>query len=235
MCINYNLLEKIVKVINYLERVFIMKRIIKILFVLSFMCGIVFLSVGGWMYYEKEELEAKSIERAEKVIGEFEKRYSTKDKDNETDVKNISYGKYSPELKNEFDPQFNDAIGILELPQIDGYLPIVEGTNEDDLKKGVGHYSGTGFPLDDEQIMLSGHRDTVFRRLGELKVGDVLTVKMPYGSFDYEIVNTKIVGANDRTIIIPHDEETLTVSTCYPFTYIGSAPDRYIIDAKPVK
>ncbi len=204
-----------------------MKRIVKSLFVLAFIGGFIFLGVGGWMYYEKEKLETQSTSQAKKVVDLYN--------ENQDDVVNIDYGDYSPALKNNFNPNFNDVVGMLVIPQIDGNLPIIEGTNEDDLKKGVGHYSGTGFPLDNEQIMLSGHRDTVFRRLGELKLGDVLTVKMPYGSFDYEIVNTKIVGADDRTIIVPHDEETLTVSTCYPFRYIGNAPDRYIIDAKPVK
>src|SRR5699024_10312077 len=83
-------------------------------------------------------------------------------------------------------------------------------------------------------IVLSGHRDTVFRRMGDLDLGDILTVRMPYGDFDYEIINTKIVPADDLSIIVPHDEEILTVTTCYPFRYIGDAPDRYIIDAKPI-
>src|SRR5699024_11703531 len=82
--------------------------------------------------------------------------------------------------------------------------------------------------------VLSGHRDTVFKQLPEVGVGTISTIKMPYGDFDYESVNTKVVSADDLSIIVPHDEEVLTVTTCYPFQYIGSAPDRYIIDAKPV-
>src|SRR5699024_3788293 len=140
----------------------------------------------------------------------------------------------NPILKKDFKPNFGDSAGMLVIDKIDANLPIVEGTSEDDLKKGVGHYEGTAYPLEDDQIVLSGHRDTVFRRMGELQIGDIMKVRMPYGDFDYEIVNTKVVPADDLSIIVPHDEETLTVTTCYPFRYIGNAPDRYIIDAKPV-
>ncbi len=139
-----------------------------------------------------------------------------------------------PIEKKDFKPNFGSAAGLLVIDKIDAELPIVEGTEAEDLKKGVGHYKGSSYPLEEDQIMLSGHRDTVFRRMGELEKGDILTVRMPYGDFDYEIVNMKVVSKYDRTIIVPHDEETLTVSTCYPFRFIGDAPDRYIVDAKPV-
>lgn len=126
-----------------------------------------------------------------------------------------------------------EAIGILKIPRLEAELPIIEGTDEDELEKGVGHYSTTVFPGQADQILLSGHRDTVFRRLGELKIGDILQVNMPYGEYKYEITETEIVDADDTTVInstAPH--EILTVSTCYPFSYVGNAPYRYILSAK---
>uniref|UniRef100_UPI00301AD7D0 class D sortase n=1 Tax=Oceanobacillus massiliensis TaxID=1465765 RepID=UPI00301AD7D0 len=104
----------------------------------------------------------------------------------------------------------------------------------DELAKGVGHYAGTAYPEQNDQIVLSGHRDTVFRRMGELLIGDILTIKLSYGEFSYKISETKVVDADDRTIIVPHDKEVLTLTTCYPFSFIGSAPERYIITALPV-
>lgn len=175
--------------------------------------GIVLLAIGGKEYVEVKIVEDRATKEAEKLIEE------TKD---------------NPIKKEDFNPSFGDSVGILTIDRIGANLPIVDGTSEDDLKKGVGHYDGTAYPLDDDQIVLSGHRDTVFRRMGEVEIGDIMTVRMPYGDFDYEIINTKIVSADDRTIIVPHDEEILTVTTCYPFRYIGNAPDRYVIDAKPV-
>ncbi|WP_306009537.1 class D sortase [Bacillus sp. MMSF_3328] len=129
-----------------------------------------------------------------------------------------------------------DIIGILEIPALKAELPIIEGTDEEELEKGVGHYAGTVFPGQKDQILLSGHRDTVFRKIGELKMGDELVVKMPYGDFTYEIINSFIVDADDTTVIKPTaPEEILTLSTCYPFYFVGSAPERYILTAKRVE
>ncbi|KEF37749.1 sortase family protein, LPXTG-site transpeptidase [Schinkia azotoformans MEV2011] len=72
--------------------------------------------------------------------------------------------------------------------------------------------------------------------MGELKIGDIFVVKLPYGSFEYKIESTKIVEADDRTIIkSTSPNEELVVTTCYPFTFVGTAPDRYILTAKPIK
>lgn len=137
---------------------------------------------------------------------------------------------------DDFLPNTGDKVGILHIPKLESDLPIIEGTHEDELSEGVGHYNGTAYPLQDDQIVLSGHRDTVFRRMGELELGDIMTVQLPYGEFSYEIVETKIVDADDRTIIVPTSpDEVLTVTTCYPFNFVGYAPDRYIITALPVE
>ncbi|MGA5689245.1 class D sortase [Cytobacillus pseudoceanisediminis] len=129
-----------------------------------------------------------------------------------------------------------EAIGILKIPRLKAELPIIEGTDEDELEKGVGHYSTTVFPGQHDQILLSGHRDTVFRSLGELEIGDIFEVSMPYGEFTYEITDSKIVDADDTTVIrSTAPNEILTVSTCYPFSYVGNAPSRYILNAKRIQ
>ena len=132
------------------------------------------------------------------------------------------------------DYQQDDVIGILTIPKLDETYPIIEGTEEEMLAKGVGHYPTTALPGEKEQILLSGHRGTVFQRLGELIAGDRFIIDMGYGKFEYEMRESQIVAADDTTVIKPHGEEVLTLSTCYPFSYIGSAPDRYIIYAYPV-
>lgn len=126
-----------------------------------------------------------------------------------------------------------DTIGILYIPKLERELPIISGTNEEELARGVGHYSSTALPGQKDQILLSGHRDTVFRQFGELEHGDEIHVKMKYGTFIYEIFDSLIVDADDQTIIrSTAPDELLTLSTCYPFSYIGNAPDRYVIYAR---
>lgn len=132
-----------------------------------------------------------------------------------------------------FKPPMGEAIGILQIPRLNADLPIVEGTDPDDLEKGVGHYKGSYYPEENGQIVLSGHRDTVFRNAGELEIGDSLEMVLPYGSFEYEIIETKIVEADDLSIItLQNEKEELLLTTCYPFSYVGNAPQRYIIYAK---
>ncbi|MDQ8057638.1 class D sortase [Bacillus velezensis] len=151
------------------------------------------------------------------------------------DKAKLAAGKSESSKKEDFKPKFGEAVGILEIPKINAELPIVEGTDADDLEKGVGHYKGSYYPDENGQIVLSGHRDTVFRRTGELKKGDQLKVKLPYGSFSYEIDKTKIVDQADKSIItLQHNKEELILTTCYPFSYIGNAPKRYIIYGKPI-
>ncbi|MGM0878009.1 MAG: class D sortase [Bacillota bacterium] len=132
-----------------------------------------------------------------------------------------------------FKPPLGEAVGILQIPRLKADLPIVEGTNPDDLEKGVGHYKGSYYPDENGQIVLSGHRDTVFRKAGELEIGDSLEIVLPYGNYEYEITETKIVESDDLSIItLQNETEELFLTTCYPFSYVGNAPKRYIIYAK---
>lgn len=132
--------------------------------------------------------------------------------------------------------QNGETIGILQIPNLNKELPIVEGTDDTSLKQGVGHYTGTVYPGEKDQILLSGHRDTVFTGLDKLQNGDSIIVKMAHGTFTYAIVDTEIVEQNDETVIrSTAPEELLTLSTCYPFRYIGNAPQRYVVHAKLVE
>ncbi|WP_141433215.1 class D sortase [Bacillus sp. 03113] len=178
--------------------------------------GVLFVSFGVWGLIDTNKQTAHSLEQAKRAISNPVK---------------------ADELRKEegkrFEPPFGDAVGILELSTLSAELPIVEGTDPDDLKKGVGHYKGSYYPNENGQIVLSGHRDTVFRRTNELKIGDSIKIKLPYGQFEYEITNTKIVDRLDTSIItLQHEKEELILTTCYPFNYVGNAPKRYIIYAE---
>ena len=129
-------------------------------------------------------------------------------------------------------PKVGDVIGSLSIPRIKSFEAIIEGTGEKELKRGVGHYVGSVIPGVSDNSVLAGHRDSVFRRLGEVKIGDLITVKNDYGTFVYKVHKIRIVNANDRTVIVPTKDAVLTLSTCYPFRFIGNAPKRYIVQAR---
>lgn len=128
-------------------------------------------------------------------------------------------------------PKMGEEIGELYIPKLNATLPIYHGTNEDELEKGVGHFADSVLPGENDNSVLSGHRDTVFRKLGEVDEGDLLIVRTSAGEFKYKVNKVRIVDEDDRTVIVPKPRATLTVSTCYPFEYIGSAPERYILVA----
>ncbi|WP_436376294.1 class D sortase [Cytobacillus sp. BC1816] len=126
-------------------------------------------------------------------------------------------------------PKMGEDMGVLSIPRISAQLPIFHGTDEDELEKGVGHYAGSVLPGEEDNSVLSGHRDTVFRKLGEVEIGDLLVVNTSAGEFTYKVRKIRIVDADDRTVIVPKPRATLTVTTCYPFDFIGDAPQRYIL------
>lgn len=128
-------------------------------------------------------------------------------------------------------PKIGEEIGELYIPKIKSVLPIIHGTDEDELEKGVGHYADSVMPGEKDNSVLSGHRDTVFRRLGEVGEGDILEVTTKAGTFEYRVNKVRIVDADDRTVIVPKPRAMLTVTTCYPFDFIGDAPQRYILVA----
>ena len=167
---------------------------------------------------------------AEKALAIAEEMITTQKESDQADSESVGELYKTGALRYQVD----DVIGILSIPALEETYPIIEGTHEEMLMTGVGHYATTALPGGNEQILLSGHKGTVFQRLGELQPGDRFIVDMGYGSYEYEMRESEIVAADDTTVITPRGEEVLTLSTCYPFSYIGSASERYIIYAYPV-
>ena len=135
------------------------------------------------------------------------------------------------EIYNQVGIRRGDYLGKITIPALKETLPIYQGTENAQLKMGIGHYERSVLPGVTDNSVLSGHRDSVFSQLGRLKVGQLLTVETVAGKFTYKISRFRIVGANDRTVIVPTKTAVLTLTTCYPFNYIGSAPKRFIVSA----
>jgi sortase A len=124
-------------------------------------------------------------------------------------------------------------IGELEVPHLRIATAIVEGDDGTALRRGAGHVPGTAFPGESGNVVLAGHRDTVFRRLGELQRGDRLRLTTRQGVFDYRVARTLLVSPRDVWVVERH-AAALTLITCYPFDWIGAAPQRWIVQAEPI-
>lgn len=132
-------------------------------------------------------------------------------------------------------PKIGDVIGTISLPSLNEKLPIIEGTDDAELRRGVGHFVGSVLPGVSDNSVLAGHRDSVFSNLGKLGMGDRIVVRTIAGEFTYTVTKFRIVKADDRTVIVPTPTAILTLSTCYPFRYIGNAPKRYIVSAELIR
>ncbi len=128
-------------------------------------------------------------------------------------------------------PAVNEKIGTITLPSLKLSWPIFEGTTETQLRKGVGHFAGSVLPGIRDNSVLSGHRTTVFNRLGELHEGDTILVKTTAGTFTYAVRSFRIVDRDDKTVIVPRETAVLTLTTCYPFDNIGRTTDAFIVTA----
>ena len=140
----------------------------------------------------------------------------------------------SPLLTADIDQEAGAQMATLLIPKIEQKYSVYWGTDSSTLNQGVGMYVSdlTTVPGGYGHTVLSGHRDTVFVRLGELKKTDLLHVEYDDKIYVYEITDIWITDEDDRTVIVEKDESVLTLTTCYPFDFIGYAPDRYIVQAK---
>jgi sortase A len=128
-------------------------------------------------------------------------------------------------------PKSGEHIGTVTLPTLGLSWPIFEGTSQKVLAKGVGHYRGSVLPGLQDNTVLSGHRTTVFNRLGELAVSDLVYVKTNAGVFIYRVRSFRVVVRTDRTVIVPTETAVLTLTTCYPFDNIGATTDAFVVTA----
>lgn len=128
-------------------------------------------------------------------------------------------------------PEPGETIGRIEIPRLGVSTVIRAGTDARTLRLAVGHVSGTALPGEDGNVGLAGHRDTFFRRLKDIEPGDEIRVVTPYGSYMYRVERTDVVEPRDTWVLDPTPAPTLTLVTCYPFTYVGAAPQRFIVRA----
>jgi sortase A len=129
-------------------------------------------------------------------------------------------------------PREGGVIGRIEIPRLNVSAMILEGTDPRVLRVAVGHIPGTALPGVGGNVALAAHRDTIFRPLQGVKAGDGIVMTTSYGKFRYVVDATEIVNPTDVRVLHAASRAELTLVTCYPFTYIGAAPQRFIVHAQ---
>lgn len=126
-------------------------------------------------------------------------------------------------------------VGRLEIPRLNISAMIGEGVDGSTLSVAIGHQTGSAFPGEPGNVVLAAHRDSFFRGLKEISDGDMIHITTLDGSFDYEVIGQAIVNTERTDLLAPTSSPALTLVTCYPFHWIGQAPLRFIVRAKPVE
>jgi sortase A len=131
-------------------------------------------------------------------------------------------------------PVENLPLGRIEIASIGLTAMIQEGTGRQTLQRGVGHIAGTSLLGASGNVGLAGHRDTFFRKLRNIHEGAEITLTTLAGSFLYRVDQISIVEPEDSAVLRDSGENILTLVTCYPFSYVGPSPKRYIVRARQV-
>ena len=126
------------------------------------------------------------------------------------------------------------SIGRLQIPRLGLSVMVVEGVDSSRLELGAGHVPGTALPGQPGNVAIAGHRDTFFRKLRDLRQHDTIEFTTLSGTYDYSVELMEIVGPSDVDVLLPTDEPQLTLVTCFPFSYIGPAPRRFIVQAHQI-
>ena len=127
-----------------------------------------------------------------------------------------------------------DVIGEIQVPRLGLKAIVVQGDSPRILRRAVGHVLKTALPGESGNVALAGHRDTFFRPLRQIRPGDLVTFDVPGQHFRYEVDSTRVVSLRDSRVLRTSTGRDLTLITCFPFSYVGPAPDRFIVHAREI-
>jgi sortase A len=124
-------------------------------------------------------------------------------------------------------------VARLQIPKIGLDEIVLEGIDDEAMNGGPGHYPGSPLPGGAGNSIISAHRDRHFRNLGQVALGDTILTQSGAKTTKWVVVKRTVVG-KERPVLFPSTTATLTLTTCWPIRYFGSAPDRLILTAKPI-
>jgi sortase A len=135
--------------------------------------------------------------------------------------------------------RFAPPLAVLRVPAVGIEAPVLEGTGDAAMNRGVGHIDGSTLPGEVGNVGIAGHRDGFFRALKDVKVGEVVELERKTGSGierdKYQVERIAVVDPADVSVLAPTSDATLTLVTCYPFYFVGTAPERFVVQAKLIR
>jgi sortase A len=126
------------------------------------------------------------------------------------------------------------VIGTIDIPRVGINAVVLQGDSSDVLRHAVGHVPNTPLPGEPGNVALAAHRDSIFRPLRKVNVGDVIELRTETGMVRYRVNTTEIVAPTDVGVLQSRGKDELTLITCFPFQYVGHAPNRFIVRASEI-
>ena len=139
--------------------------------------------------------------------------------------------KERPQTQPKTPVKKGDVLGRMDIPRLGMSVAVLQGTSSRVLRLGIGHIAGTPLPGEDGNVGIAGHRDTYFRALKDIQASDKIEIQTTEGITRYEVDWIQITVPSDVAIVSPTADSALTLVTCYPFHYIGAAPERFVVHA----
>lgn len=131
-------------------------------------------------------------------------------------------------------PAIGERVGEIEIPRLALRAVVLQGDSTQVLRRGVGHLPYTPMPGELGNVGLAGHRDSFFRPLRQIRPGDMITLRTLKGEFQYRVESTRVAFPSNMEVLASTDKRQLTLVTCFPFNYVGAAPNRFIVHSVQV-
>jgi sortase A len=197
---------------------------------LLLICGLLLVTIFVAAHIDSAISSRAELKRFRDLQGELSEETSV---GLSTDFNLWSNQRIAAYKKSVADP-VDAPLGILRIPTVHLEVPVLDGTDELALNRGVGHIPSTVLPGQDGNIGIAGHRDGFFRVLKDVGPNAIIELESENRVDTYRVNQISIVTPHDVSVLQPRAIPSLTLVTCYPFYFIGSAPKRYIVEASRI-
>jgi|HubBroStandDraft_4_1064222.scaffolds.fasta_scaffold40360_2 sortase A len=190
-----------------------------------FACGILLLGycgfalVDGWIFQRRASQDLDRQLRAQRA---------------QSQNRSQSQPSTAAQAGSAAGPTVKGLVGRITIPRLLLSVVVVEGVTKTALRHAAGHIPGTALPGEAGNVGVAGHRDTFFRPLKDLRIKDEIQFSTLKGNFRYEVESLRVVEPDNVGVLTPSGENVLTMVTCYPFYFVGPAPQRWIVRARQV-
>ena len=203
-----------------------MNKLVRVISIMLIVVGLMVTLYGTYNVIDSKKQVETTLKQWEKTA-KLRPNLPAVEKDDLTEIESVPS---TVQLDSVENIEAGQLIGQLNINDID--IPLLTGTEEKLLKKGALHYASTPLPAKEGNSVIIGHRDGVFACLEQVEMGDEIVIEAIYGNLVYDVFDIKILNPMDASIFDSYGFSTISLETCYPFSYFGPSPERYVVVGK---